>query len=125
MPDKEGKSSLMISWSGRKCLTEREYPAGRILLKKKHCNILKSGETTPLFADGIAIDGSIASKVRGTITTNEGGWTTVTTVYEYDGVTFMLEAEVDAVQTHNAERAMKSAWGVDAAVGADGTLTLR
>lgn len=88
-------------------------------------SVLKSGGTTPLFADGIAIDGSIAAKVKETVTTNADGWTNITTVYEYDGASFMLEAEVDAVQTHNAQSAIKSAWGVDVTVGADGSLTLR
>ena len=42
--------------------------------------------------------------------------------YDYDGASFVVEAEVDAVQTHNAQSAIKSAWGVDVEVGADGTL---
>ena len=33
--------------------------------------------------------------------------------YDYDGASFCVEAVVDAVQEHNAEAAMKSAWGVD------------
>ena len=53
------------------------------------------------------------------------GWTTVTMTYDYDGASFVVEAEVDAVQTHNAQSAIKSAWGVDVEVGADGTLRLR
>ena len=38
---------------------------------------------------------------------------------------FEIEAEVDAVQTHNAEDAIKSAWGVDVSVSEDGALSLR
>lgn len=71
--------------------------------------ILKVGETTPLFADTISIDGQIAYRVK-----VEQNGNTITTTYEYDGVEFSLEAEVDAVQTHNAKEAIKSAWGVDA-----------
>ena len=41
-----------------------------------------------------------------------------------DGVTFNLEAHVDAVQTHNAQDAIKSAWGVNVNVSSDGTLSL-
>lgn len=37
----------------------------------------------------------------------------------------MVEAEVDAVQTHNAQSAIKSAWGVDVEVDANGMLRLR
>lgn len=44
--------------------------------------------------------------------------------YSYHGLRFVLEAEVNAVQTHNAEDAIKSAWGVDVSVGADGSLNL-
>ena len=40
--------------------------------------------------------------------------------YKYDGYSFNLEAEVNAVQTHNAAEAIKSAWGVDVNVSADG-----
>lgn len=35
---------------------------------------------------------------------------------KYDGYSFNLDAEVDAVQTHNAKAAIKSAWGVDVSV---------
>ena len=45
--------------------------------------------------------------------------------YGYHGLRFVLEAEANAVQTHNAEDAIKSAWGVDVSVGADGSLNLR
>lgn len=72
--------------------------------------ILKSGDKTVPFADTIAIDGQIAEDV--TITTENN---IITTTYKYDGVEFHLDVEVDAVQTHNAQDAIKSAWGVDAA----------
>ena len=46
--------------------------------------------------------------------------------YVYNGYGFCLEAEVDAVQTHNAADAIKSAWGVDVTVSDDGsTITLQ
>ena len=37
---------------------------------------------------------------------------------------FVLEAETDAVQTHNGAAAIKSAWGIDVAVGSGGGLSL-
>ena len=46
-------------------------------------------------------------------------------LFAYDGYRFYLKAEVDAVQTHNAAEAVKSAWGVDAEVAEDGTLSLK
>lgn len=87
-------------------------------------SVLAPGEDTDLFADTIAIDGSIADKVTENTVTDVNGWTTVTTVYAYDGATFILEAEVDAVQTHNAADAIRSAWGVEVSVADDGTLRL-
>ena len=39
----------------------------------------------------------------------------ITYTYTYDGYQFVVEAEAQAVQTHNAKDAIKSIWGVDAA----------
>ena len=50
---------------------------------------------------------------------------TITYVYEYNGYTFSVDVEVDAVQTHNAQAAIKSAWGVDVNVEEDGSLRLQ
>ena len=86
--------------------------------------ILAPGVETELFADTITIDGRIADRVTETRETDANGWTTVTTVYEYDGAMFVLEAEVDAVQTHNAADAIRSAWGVEVTLEEDGALRL-
>jgi hypothetical protein len=48
---------------------------------------------------------------------------TITTSYDYDGWQFCIEAAVDAVQDHNAEDAIKSAWGRDVTISG-GTLQL-
>lgn len=90
-----------------------------------YTDILSVGETTPAVTDTVRIDPSIGTKVIQTVETVENGLKTITYVYEYDGYIFNIEAEVDAVQTHNAEDAIKSAWGVDVAVAEDGTLSLR
>lgn len=87
-------------------------------------SILAPGESTELFADTITIDGSIANKVTEVTEKDAGGRTTVITTYDYNGATFMLEAEVDAVQTHNAASAVRSAWGVEVTVDEDGVLRL-
>ena len=39
----------------------------------------------------------------------------ITYTYTYDGYQFVVEAEAQGVQTHNAADAIKSIWGVDAA----------
>ncbi|MCI8586798.1 MAG: hypothetical protein HFI92_13100 [Lachnospiraceae bacterium] len=75
--------------------------------------LAKDAQTSPL-CTGLRIDPEVLRKVDG-----ENGQVK----YVYNGYSFSLEAEVDAVQTHSAEDAIKSAWGVDVSVGADGTLT--
>ena len=85
--------------------------------------VLKAGESLenlPL-CKTLSIDKSIADKC--TQYTSEDGHT-ITTVYDYDGWSFCLEAQVDAVQDHNAKDAIKSAWGVDVNIADDGTLSL-
>lgn len=72
-------------------------------------NVLRSGEETEALTDTIRIDGSLANEAR--VETNGN---TITTVYKYDGAEFHVDVEVDAVQTHNAADAIRSAWGVEA-----------
>ncbi len=87
-----------------------------------YSKLLKSGDTTPIFADSFSIDGMVATKVTQTTETKDG-YTTVTTSYDYDGAQFCIEAKVDAVQEHNAEDAVWSAWGKRVTVD-NGTLSL-
>ena len=44
----------------------------------------------------------------------------ITTTYVYDGVEFCLEIEADGVQTHNAQDAIKSAWGKTVTAASEG-----
>ena len=90
-----------------------------------YTGILPAGESTPDFADTLKIDNSVADRETETVSQDADGNKTITTVYEYDGYRFNLEAEVDAVQTHNARDAIKSAWGVEVNVADNGTLSLR
>lgn len=90
-----------------------------------YTGIVKAGESTPDFTDTLKIDNSVADKVSQKVSVDADGNQVITTTYEYDGYKFNLEAEVDAVQTHNAVDAIKSAWGVNVNVAADGTLSLR
>lgn len=93
----------------------------RTVLYYRH--VLQAGERTPDFADTLTVDTSVASKVNQT-SVSQGGYTTITTTYEYDGVQFWISAEVDAVQTHNARDAIRSAWGRGVTVDSDGSLRL-
>ena len=43
----------------------------------------------------------------------------ITYSYEYDGYTFCVEMEADAVQTHNAADAVRSAWGNKVTINAN------
>jgi hypothetical protein len=87
--------------------------------------ILATGENSTAFTDTISINGEIARKVTETETTDENGNTNVICTYEYDGARFVLRADVDAVQTHNAQDAIMSAWGISVSIGADGSLSLK
>lgn len=83
-----------------------------------------SREETPAFCDSICLSPSLMTDVTTTEASVDGG-KVITASYRYNGYSFDLAAEVDAVQTHNAEDAIKSAWGVDVSIGSDGTLSLR
>ncbi len=78
--------------------------------------ILAPGQETPLFADTLCLNSAIASSVREETQIREDGTTVIRAIYAYGGMRLRLEAEVDALQTHNAEDAIRSAWGVDASV---------
>ena len=89
-----------------------------------YSKVLPVGETTPAVTDILKIDPAVATKVIETVETEVTAdgkeLKTITYVYEYDGYDFYIEAEVDAVQTHNAVDAIKSAWGVDVAITKEG-----
>lgn len=82
---------------------------------------LAPGKSTPALSDTLRIDPAVMTKVTETVTEDENGYKTIETSYDYDGYQFRIEAEADAVQTHNAEDAIKSAWGVDVTASEDGT----
>ena len=85
---------------------------------------LKAGKPTPALSDTLRINHSIASDVTKPVPESEKEsekGKTITYTYKYNGYTFHIDAEVDAVQTHNAKDAIKSAWGVDVNVSDDET----
>ena len=61
-------------------------------------DVLPVGEETKPFADKLTIDSAVATAVSG------GD-------YSYDNVQFHVKVTADAVQSHNGEEAMTSAWG--------------
>lgn len=84
-----------------------------------YSSIVPSEGETPVCVDSISVDDSILDQV---IKTEKDG--VITYTYAYNGYSFQLEAEVQAVQTHNAEDAIKSAWGRDVSVDEAGQLQL-
>lgn len=91
----------------------------------------QGNNTTPDLSDTLTIDESVSrilAKAEKTETVEKDpgkGTYSIRTDYEYNGLRFVLEAEVDAVQTHNGADAIKSAWGVDVEVQDDGSLRLK
>ena len=85
-----------------------------------YTRLLPAGERTPAISDTLTVDPSIGTKVKEQVVSEEEGKKTIKTIYEYDGYHFTIDAEADAVQTHNAQDAIKSAWGIDVTVSEDG-----
>ncbi len=90
-----------------------------------YTSLLEADEETEALTEGIKVNEFLASKVTQETTDNGDGTKTITTTYDYDGVRFILDAEVDAVQEHNAHDAALSAWGRDLDIDEEaGTLSL-
>lgn len=87
----------------------------RLLYAEENADGASKQSVTEPFSDTLTVSGMVATKVTQEEKT-EGGYTTITTKYDYNGVQFCLEAEVDAVQEHNAEDAILSAWGREVTV---------
>lgn len=88
-----------------------------------YTSVLPAGKPSSALSDTLMIDSSVLEGVKKNVTsTNDGK--VITLDYDFDGVRFVMEAEVDAVQTHNAQDAIKSAWGVDVTIGENGVLNL-
>ena len=93
-----------------------------------YTGILPAGQETPALSETLTIREEAAFMTAGRgVQGSEGtdGGSGNSPAYRYNALRFVLEAEVNAVQTHNAEDAIKSAWGVDVSVGTDGSISLR
>ena len=85
---------------------------------------LKNNEITPNFIDSIKIDNKILSETETKTTVGTNGCQNIETSYAYDNANFELEAEAQAIQSHNAVDAAWEAWGVDIKINQDGSLAL-
>ena len=121
--DKEGKKNTELSPD----LIELNFPenSGWVISEEQstkertvlyYTKALAPGESSSNLSDTIRINESVAAQVEKVTDGSK-----ITYRYKYDGYTFNLDAEVDAVQTHNAKEAIKSAWGVDVGVSGDET----
>ena len=81
------------------------------------------GGKTGTFLEAVTINGKVADIVTQTEEKTEGG-TQIRTTFMYEGAEFHILTVVDAVQTHNAEDAVKSAWGTNVSIK-DGMLSLK
>lgn len=84
---------------------------------------------TDVFMESLSINGDIKKdyKVIEKTEHTEGGkiYTTIIYDYAYNGKGVKIELEADGVQTHHAEDAIKSAWGLDVSIAGDGKLSLQ
>lgn len=113
--DKEGKpatnldpSLIKLNYENGWVKDEAASTTERTVLYYK--GILTSGSEAT-FAKSLQIDPKICRKLTQTVDDNVYTYT-----YEYDGYSFQIAAEVDAVQTHNGKDAVKSAWGIDGSI---------
>ena len=69
-------------------------------------------KTEPIF-NQLKIDKSLAAlkEVREEPDPRNNGGKIYTYIYQYDGYAFFIEAEVQAIQTHNVQDAVRSQWG--------------
>lgn len=77
--------------------------------------VLPVGDKTDRVVSYVKIDPAVSKEVIQTVDGNKYAYE-----YKYDGYRFVVEAEVQAIQTHNAVDAIKSAWGVDVAITKEG-----
>ena len=119
--DKEGKnvdlSPALIELGFNQdgwVINEAQSTDERVVLY--YTKVVESKKTTPDFMKTIRISNQLS-----TMYTKVEDEKTIKYQYTYNGYTFTLDAEVDAVQTHNAKDAIKSAWGIDVSVNDDET----
>ena len=77
--------------------------------------------------NSVRVEGSVLTDKKNIIVSKdpESSKTIYTYIYKYDGYSFNIEAEVQAVQTHNANDAIKSIWGVDNVTASGTSLSVK
>jgi len=84
-------------------------------------SLLEAGDVSAEFMKGLEIDGSIKNDYKTEYL--DDGKTIIGYDYLYNGKSIKIEVELDAIQDHSAEKAIKAAWGKNVTVN-DGNLSL-
>ena len=90
-------------------------------------NSVASGEVTKPLTSNIKVDSTVADPYTTDPKIDPNNMpkdTVITYVYDYDGYKICLEAEAQSVQTHNAQDAVMSLWGMPNVKVSGGTLTV-
>ena len=100
------------SWIDLKFVTENGWTIDEASTTEErtvlyYSPVLAPGEISNPFLESLAI----AEDAARTVIQNNG--TVITTTYFYNGKSFCLDVYVDGVQTHSADKAKLSAWGVN------------
>ena len=89
-----------------------------------YTSVLKAQQQTPDLFNQLQLD----SKILDDVAVTEGDWVNgqkkYTYTYAYSGLRVCVEAEAQALQTHNINRAIKSVWGIQNVSVSGGTLTV-
>ena len=91
-------------------------------------NSVASGEVTKPLSATIKVDSWVASQYTTDPKIDPNNMpkdTVITYVYDYDGYKICLEAEAQSVQTHNAQEAVMSIWGMPNVTVSGNTLTVK
>ena len=128
--DDEGKATslspalIKLKVSDKWAINEKESTKEMSVYYLKTQLGTKEETKTATLVESVRIDDSVLDDV--TITSEEQGNAKIYTyTYKYDGYSFNIEAEAQSVQTHNANDAIKSIWGVDNVTVSGNTLTVK
>lgn len=86
---------------------------------------LKGSDTVSAdLVNRLKVDGKIVKDITEEKSANSAGQMVIKKKYKYDGKYICLEADVQSIQTHNPNKAIRGEWGVTNVSAADGSLTV-